>query len=349
MPNALSPMNINKLRTWFLKEKRVFPWRESLDPYAVWISEIMLQQTQASVVVPYFERWMKRFPDALSLASANKEDVVRAWEGLGYYSRARNLQRGAQEIVSRHGGVLPSSLEELLALPGIGDYTAGAILNFAFKKKAPAIDGNVTRVIARFFRLKKDTSLTLVKKEIRDHVEKILPEENPHVISEALIELGALICKKLPRCVDCPLKSECGAYQHGEELELPIQKKREKTVFIERIVIIASHQEKILVKKESEEKVMQDLYEFPFFEKKSSDAYSEARHFFEKELQIDGIFLGHLSLEKHSFTKYRVTLHPFLFKARHAIEVENCTWVPIDDLKNLPFSSGHRRLINKIL
>lgn len=335
-----------QLISWFLQEKRDFPWRGINDPYAVWVSEIMLQQTVASVVIPYFNRWMALFPDTASLAMAAKDDVIKAWEGLGYYSRARNLHLGAQHIQAHHGGVIPSTKEELLAIPGIGEYTAGAILNFAFKKKSPAIDGNVTRVIARFLGIRKEVSS--VKKEIASYVESIIPEKNPQIVSESLIELGALICKKIPECTVCPLRTGCIAYQRGEERELPIVKPREKTVIVDRIVLVIENAGRILIKQESQTKVMQDLYEFPFFEEEG-DRMLNARAFFEKSFGFEGNFVKALPLVKHSFTKYRVTLHSFLYSASTIKPVTGYKWVAFEDLRKLPFSSGHRRLLQSLL
>ena len=338
-------MDIIKLKSWFLKTKRSFPWRGIDNPYAVWVSEIMLQQTLASVVVPYFTRWISLFPDIPSLANASKEDVIKAWEGLGYYSRARNLHAGAKHLLAYNGGVMPSTLDELLRIPGIGDYTAGAILNFAFGKKAPAIDGNVTRVIARILALDKE--VTTVKKEIRLYVETILPETDPHIISEALIELGALVCKKAPECVICPLRQNCNAYQNGQERLLPVVKQREKTIFIDRIVLVIEHKGNILLRKGAHGQIMQDLYEFPFFEEEG-DKESNARRFFETHFNFQGELVKVLKKEKHTFTKYNVTLHPFYFSAKSIHDVEGYVWMPIETLHTLPFSSGHRRLLKPL-
>jgi len=319
-----------------LKEKRAFPWRETSDPYAIWVSEIMLQQTIAIVVVPYFNKWLEKFPTIESLALAPKDDVVKAWEGLGYYSRARNLHAGAQYILEKHAGIMPSTREELLAIPGIGDYTAGAILNFAFKTKSPAIDGNVTRVIARFLAIDREVTLGPVKKEIYSYVDKILPD---HIVSEALIELGALICKKSPDCPKCPLRHECASYLTGVENTIPVLKPRSKAIVLDRTVLIVVHEGHVLLKKEARAKVMQDLYEFPFWERLDAESCF-------KQLKFTGELLKKLPIEKHTFTKYRVTLHPYLFSAETISDGH--LWVPIEDLAKLPFSSGHRRLLVRL-
>ena len=197
--------DIEALKAWFLKEKRDLPWRENASPYWVWVSEVMLQQTQVSVVVPYFIRWMKKFPTISALAAAQCEDVIKTWEGLGYYSRARNLHKGAQTIVSNYNGKLPKTRNELLAIKGLGLYTANAILAFAFKKKAAPVDGNVRRVLARYDGVYESIDKTKVQKEIQSRAEKLLPERQSYLISEALIELGALICKKKTQLCPMPL------------------------------------------------------------------------------------------------------------------------------------------------
>ena len=187
------------LLEWFEANKRVFPWREHPTPYRVWISEVMLQQTRAQVVVSYFDRWMKRFPNVEALAAAPIEEVIKIWEGLGYYSRARNLHKGAQEIVRKHGGRIPNTREALLELPGLGPYTAGAILSFGFHQRATAVDGNVLRVLSRFGWIAEDIGKIAARRKIEALAESLLDEKKPWVSAEALIELGATICLPQPR------------------------------------------------------------------------------------------------------------------------------------------------------
>src|ERR1700722_10190653 len=179
--------DIDSLKDWFVREKRDLPWRENPSPYAVWISEVMLQQTQASVVIPYFERWMARFPTVAVLAEASQGEVIKMWEGLGYYSRVRHLHQAAKDLMYRYAGDLPRTREGLEGIKGIGPYTRGAILSFAFHQKAAAVDGNVLRVLARYFAIEEE--IEKAKKSITELTESILPEEEPWIVMEGLIEL----------------------------------------------------------------------------------------------------------------------------------------------------------------
>ncbi len=252
---------IQQLNDWFLEHQRELPWRENKTPYRVWISEVMLQQTQVAVVIPYFNSWMQKFPTLAALAEASLEEVIKAWEGLGYYSRARNLHKAAQMVMKEFQGELPKTAEELDRLPGFGPYTIGAVLSFAFQKRAPAVDGNVVRVLSRFFASDKDCSQ-------RQHYEEltlsVLTEKEPWVTMEGLIELGAKVCQRTPKCSECPLLEECQAYRQGKTEDFPIKRKRPATICLERQVAIIRCNDEILVRQEKEGKVMAGLYEFPY-------------------------------------------------------------------------------------
>jgi A/G-specific adenine glycosylase len=320
---------------WFLKIQRDFPWRKEKTPYRVWVSEVMLQQTRATVVIPYFERWMKKFPTLNDLAKAKQEDVIKAWEGLGYYSRARNLHAGAVEVLERFQGALPDSKEELLSIKGIGPYTAGAILSFAFEKKAAAIDGNVTRVLSRFF-------ATNQKKEIEEKLLQALPDEGSFIAMEGLIELGALLCTKTPLCELCPLQKECKAYKEDCVDEFPFLKQRAKTIFLHRIVGCIESEGKILVKRVSKGKIMEGLYEFPYVEG------DKGKKDLEKMLGISLTTVTPLGEKIHSFTKYKVYLHPTHYTTSKAVDLIGYKWVLLSELKNLPYPSGHREIADQI-
>ncbi|MBP7075139.1 MAG: A/G-specific adenine glycosylase, partial [Rhabdochlamydiaceae bacterium] len=280
------------MKEWFLSEQRDLPWREDRSPYRVWISEVMLQQTQVAVVIPYFHRWMKKFPTLESLASASQEEVIKAWEGLGYYSRARNLHKAAQYIMTRYQGVIPSSALELQELPGFGPYTVGALRSFAFKQKAAAVDGNVVRVLSRFFASSHDCSKRVPYEEMTC---KVLPEEEPWVVMEGLIELGAQICQKKPKCQECPLMEDCKAYGMGRVLEFPILRKRPSIIQLKRQVALIMSGTSVLIRQEKEKKVMSGLYEFPYA---SLDE--------ELPLKISLDKIADFPVVKHGFTRYDV-------------------------------------------
>jgi A/G-specific adenine glycosylase len=326
-------MDLEPLRRWFEEEKRDFPWRRENTAYRVWISEVMLQQTKASVVIPYFKRWMELFPTVHALAEAPLELVMKAWEGLGYYSRARNLHEVARVIVTDFGGIFPSDREKLAALKGIGPYTVGAILSFAFHKRAPAVDGNVVRVISRLLALQEDGS----RKELYEQaVEKLLPFHEPWVIMEALIELGALVCQKKPSCISCPMQEQCLAYHQGIEETLPVMKKRSESIAIHRNVAIILYNDFVLVRQEAVGKVMGGLYEFPYVEKGQV-----------WDLTVDMQKEKELPVVKHTFTKYRATLYPVVWKVKEKKDIMGYHWVSIARLASIPFSSGHRKICNE--
>lgn len=319
-----------KLKEWFLDNQRDLPWRQNRTPYRVWISEVMLQQTQVAVVLPYYLRWMQKFPTVESLAAASLEEIIKAWEGLGYYSRARNLHRAAKQIVEVYGGILPRDRKLLAELPGFGPYTVGAVLSFAFYQKAPAVDGNAIRVLARYFGSERVAS-------DRSHFESlalsILPDLEPWVVMEAVIELGATVCKKRPLCQECPLLDGCRAYRDGSFERLPLKKPMARAVFLERKVAIIEWGDEVLVRQEKGKRVMEGLYEFP---------YTSLNQDF--DLGLDIIKDRDLPLVKHGFTKYNVTLYPAIYRAKEKKIVEGFEWRSKKNLEELPFSSGHRRI-----
>ncbi len=324
------------LRDWFEENKRNFPWRGNPSPYAVWVSEVMLQQTQASVVVPYFERWMARFPTIEALAAAPIEEVIKLWEGLGYYSRARNLHEGAKFLVEHHNSNLPSDPKLLAEVKGLGPYTIGAILSFAFHKKAAALDGNVARVISRFFCIEEPIDLPSVQKRLREKVEELLPDTEPWVIMEALIELGATVCTRRPACADCPLRDDCRAYHLGKAEQLPKKKQRTSITLLEREVLLINHQEAFLVQQHRGKKVMSGLYEFPYVDRGLSDTFYPGKLHHCKNLKT----------VTHTFTRYKSQLFPSLWIAEEKREIEGFQWLALEKLPTLPFSSGHRQILN---
>ena len=320
-------LDLQPLSAWFRREKRDLPWRIAPTPYAVWVSEVMLQQTQVKTVIPYFLRWMEQFPTVRDLAEAPLEAVIKAWEGLGYYSRARNLHEGAKTCLRHYRGQLPK--EHLDQIKGIGPYTKGAILSFAFHEKAAAIDGNVRRVLSRL--LARDPSSEEMEKILLD----ALPDHKPWESMEALIELGATLCMKKPTCSLCPLRHQCRAYSRGEVDLFPQKKKTVAVTKIVRHALILKAEEHLLLKKIEAGQIMAGLWEFPYFES------TFPKHF-------NGLSLHTakpLSPVTHTFTRYKATLFAYLMETPKIFPVETCLWVPLKDVEELPFSSGHRRLL----
>jgi A/G-specific adenine glycosylase len=334
---------IERLKSWFAQTKRPLPWRENVTPYRVWISEVMLQQTQAAVVIPYFLKWMEKFPDIKTLAQAPFEEVLKCWEGLGYYSRARALHKGAQTLFQEFGSRLPNSEEALLKIQGIGPYTAGAILNFAFHQPTPALDGNVMRVLSRFWGEEREVDMPKVQKEMREAVAAFLPKNEGWIVSEALIELGALVCQRRARCSDCPLKSACCAYRDQRQEELPKKRPRAKAVLLKRSVAVISFQDLFFVQKGEKGKVMQDLYQFPFLDLVLT-CPEELTTAFSQSLGLPLEYRAELLNQHHTFTKYRVELYPHALKVKENTDLEG-EWYSIEKLRQLPFSSGHKRIL----
>lgn len=330
------------LDCWFLENKRDFPWRESITPYRVWVSEVMLQQTRAQVVIDYFERWMAVFPDLATLAAAPIEQVIKMWEGLGYYSRARNLHAGARQIKQQFDGIFPSTPEDLLKIRGLGPYTVAAILSFAFHQRAVAIDGNVLRVIARYAWIGEDILKVATKRKITAFVEPFLSKEQPWVTMEALIELGATVCTPKPRCAVCPMQRNCQAYSKGQVDVLPIKSSTLKTEKITRGVAVIESEGFILVRKNGVGQVMADLCEYPYFEGKDS-SFSVLQEL--EKLGIQANFVKNLASVKHSFTRFLATLYPFYFWTEHRLELDGYAWVSAEQLQSMPFSSGHRKIV----
>jgi A/G-specific adenine glycosylase len=335
VPTVQENMDLKALKEWFNEEKRDLPWRKKPSPYAVWISEIMLQQTLSAVVSAYFEKWMQTFPTLESLALASLDEVMKAWEGLGYYSRARNLHTSAQIILEQFGGELPSKREELEKLKGFGPYTVGAVLSFAFHQRAAAVDGNVIRVISRLLSVWEDASR---KKIFEDHVLSILPEDEPWVLMEALIELGAQICQKKPKCDLCPLQEKCLAYKEGSTSLLPIKKKPAKMIRLSRDVAVVIYKKELLLRKEELGKVMGGLYEFPYVPKGSSWDFDLPL----KEIKV-------LPKVKHGFTKFSAELYPTVYRIEEKKNVDGYEWINIEEIEKLPFSSGHRRILKEVM
>lgn len=323
-----------KLRKWFFFNRRALPWRENPSPYEVWISEVMLQQTQVSVVIPYFKKWMELFPTISALAEAPIEKVIKAWEGLGYYSRARNLKSGAEYLCRQHDGELPENYRDLKEVKGLGPYTIGAILSFAFKEKVPAVDGNVLRVLSRFFAIEDPIDKGKTQKRIRDLCFSLLPDDEPWIIMEALIELGALVCQKKAKCNECPLRDQCLGRTKADLL--PIKSKKEKTVHLHRDVAVIYSGKELLLQKGKEGKVMADLWEFPYFDRGSN---------IEDILGISLTPKRALQEMSHGFTRYKAFLYPHLYEGKKT-PLLNYFWVPFDRVMKIPFSSGHRRIIH---
>ena len=253
------------LLSWYDANKRSLPWRGTHDPYQVWVSEVMLQQTRVAAVLPYYRRWMEALPTVQALAEASEERLMKLWQGLGYYSRARNLQKAARIITSDYGGVFPEQPEALLKLPGVGDYTAGAIASIAFGQPVPAVDGNVLRLAARVAGIREDIMNPAVRKSFRERMGTALSRERPGEYNQALMDLGATVClpNGAPECGRCPLSAFCEARRLGIQDQLPVRTKKAKRRVEEMTVYLLLREGKTALRRRSEQGLLAGLWEFP--------------------------------------------------------------------------------------
>jgi len=338
---------MEELRAWFLEEKRPFPWRAARTPYRVWISEVMLQQTQSARVIPYFERWMARYPDIQTLARAPLSSVLKMWEGLGYYSRARALHQAARMIVEAFSGSLPSDPEALRSLPGMGPYTVAAVRAFGFSARACAVDANVARVLARFFEIRTEIYSPKARRALEDKGFALLPRKRPWEVAEAFIELGACLCTpRLPRCHECPLARQCQAARHKTTHLIPVKAPRVhyKRLFREVAVILCG--EEVLLRQCQKGEIMHSLWEFPYFEVEEEGKESaKVEQMIQSELVCRAVFYSQLDPVAQSFTRFRVTLFPKIFRAEEKRKIRGYQWKKLKSCSNLAFSSGHKKII----
>ena len=342
------------LLAWYRKHQRDLPWRRTQNPYAIWVSEIMLQQTQVATVIPYYRRFLKSFPTAKKLAAAREQTVLKAWEGLGYYSRARNLHQAAKRIVSDFAGTLPANAEELHRLPGIGRYTAGAIASIAFGLDEPVLDGNVVRVFCRVFLIRKNPKETPVHKKLWTIAQELLPKGKASLFNQALMDLGATVCTpKNPHCDLCPLKKHCKARAKNLQESLPT---KAKTVPVPHYDIGAGviwKGKKILVAQRKPEGLLGGLWEFPGGkrEKKESLKHCVAREIRE-ELQVNVKVVRLLKTVRHAYSHFRITLHAFeceyVSGRPKAIGCSSWKWVTLDEMDDYPFPRANQKILEAL-
>lgn len=351
----------DKLTTWFTAHQRILPFRENKDPYRIWISEIMLQQTQVDTVLPYYNRFMVSFPTVFHLAEANEDIVYKHWEGLGYYSRAKNLLKCAQELVREYDGLFPVDYHSAVRLPGIGPYTAGAVLSIAYDQKIPAVDGNVMRVISRLYALNDDIAALKTRKQIEEKVLSLIPK-NAGDFNQGLMELGALICTPYnPKCDQCPLAEECIAYSMGLQNQLPIKTKKSASQTIEVATGIPKCGNRYLLIK-NQDGLLSGLWGFPLAEGPSKSA---ARENLIKIVTEDyGCFIeGHelCGTAKHIFTHktWNITIYTLIVgsiakdagSASLAMDRQRNTeirWVKKEEIAGLAISSAFKKVLKHI-
>ena len=345
----------DRLLAWYRQHARDLPWRRTRDPYAVWVSEVMLQQTQVTRVVSFYERWMQRFPTVQALAAAPLDEVLKLWEGLGYYARARQLHRAAHVVVEQYGGRLPDSVEALQALPGIGPYTAGAIASIAFGRRTAALDGNVKRVLARLFGLEVPVNTSAGTRALWEVAEALLPEEEVGTWNQALMELGATVClPRAPRCLLCPWQELCVARQAGREHELPRRAPRKQRPHYQVTAgLIWNARGELLIARRPEDKMLGGLWEFPGGKCRPGETLEAClKRELREELDIEVEVGERVAVVEHHYSHFSITLHAFHCAhtggTPRALQVAEWRWVRPEALEQFAWSAADRRIIEAL-
>jgi len=342
------------LLSWFTEKRRLLPWRESSDWYKIWISEVMLQQTQVEQVIPYYLRFIGKFSNVNKLAVAAEEEVLKVWEGLGYYSRARNLHHSAKIIVNEYESRLPCNLNELQKLPGFGPYTSNAVLSIAFNQPYGVVDGNVKRVISRLFALSGDIRKSASHKKIQKLMDSLLPPGKPGLFNEAMMELGGLVCQPTrPGCTECPLKRYCQAYQQGIENDLPYRSKREKIPTYESVAVIIKCGDEYLLVKRGPEGMLGGMWEFPTFRlQKDVTIKKLEKSLFSKQPDNQTIQKKYWPPINHSYTHFKLILHSVLMiNVRPDFTLngyKESRWKSLEALKKLPLHKAIWKVLERV-
>jgi A/G-specific adenine glycosylase len=353
----MTPSNVvHKLLAWYAQSARPLPWRRTRDPYAIWVSEVMLQQTQVKTVLPYWERWMRELPTIKALAAAKPQKLHKLWEGLGYYTRVRNLQRAARIVWSQHDGRFPRDFEDVLALPGIGRYTAGAICSIAFNQPRPLLDGNVMRVLARLYGIGGDPRAGRANARLWQLAEALVttaagsgkPRACSH-FNQSLMELGALVCTpKQPQCGACPVSESCIARRQGRAEQLPRRRRHPAPVARSFAAFVAQKGNLFLVRQRPAGVVNAHLWEFPNVELVAEDA--DLKRAAREALGARATELRHFATVKHSITRYRITLKAYQIAGPRGAELKGIRgrWLSKQALARLPLTSAHKRILQSL-
>lgn len=338
---------------WYHRHRRDLPWRQTRNPYDIWVSEIMLQQTRVETVIPYYHRFLSQFPTIRALAEADLQDVLKAWENMGYYSRARHLHLAARKIMDQFEGEIPETLEGLISLPGVGSYTAAAILSIAYGERVPAVDGNVRRVVCRLFLIRDAIDLSGTRRRIHEIAERMVPIEAPGSFNQALMDLGATICTpRKPSCAGCPVHSLCKAYRRGCQETLPVAKKRGPLPHRHvTAAIIADKMGRFLIVQRPPRGLLGGLWKFPGGMKEPAETPEEAlkRSVYE-ETGVQVMVKRELIAVKHAYTHFRITLRAYhcarLSGKPRPLGCAHWRWAGHRDFSQFPLSKADRKIID---
>ncbi len=345
MPNTFS----QDLLKWYDKHKRDLPWRKTKDPYHIWVSEIMLQQTTVNAVIPYFERWLKTYPTITKLAQTPIQEVLKSWQGLGYYNRARNLHKAVGLVVTNYGGKLPQEPDLVRALPGFGPYTTASVLSIAFDQPLVIIDANVRRLVMRLLSIQAHAD-TKQDKTIHDYLSKVIPSQRAGDFNQALMEMGALICRtKEPLCNICPLRKFCKAYLQGIQELIPTPKKK-VIKDVDAVIAIIEYKGKYLIQQRPSTGLLADLWEFPGGKVESRESTLNAlKRELQEELGVNLTHHKHLFDVTHSYTQFRVKLKVFEVKVSPNPKVTKTRlWISKSNLNRYPMPSGSAKILERL-
>lgn len=340
------------LLEWYARNARNLPWREHLDPYSIWISEIMLQQTRVNTVIPYYTKWMAKFPDIIHLAKATEEQVLVVWEGLGYYSRARNIHRSAQIISLKFDGKIPDNIKDLIQLPGIGRYTAGAVASIAFNLDEPTLDANIRRIFARVFNIEENLETSKGKKNIWALIRNELPSGKARDFNQALMDLGATIClSRNPLCNACPLFEFCQARENGVQEKRPVLRSKKSKPNYTYLAAIIKHEDKFLLIRRPSKGLLGGLWEFPNF-RVSVELKKPEEQLAGMILKRMGFLISPSSQQgvyKHSYTHFKQTMLTYLCTAEtNSVLDQTGNWVSCNRFSDFPMGKIARMISNSI-
>lgn len=343
------------LLNWFALNQRDLPWRRSRDPYRIWVSEIMLQQTRVETVRPYYERWFQLFPNIESLAGAPEEQVLKAWEGLGYYSRARNLHSAAREVVATYGGTVPDDPDAVSELKGVGPYTAGAVLSIAYNRPVPAVDGNVMRLFARLFLIEDDIAQPATRQGMEALALGLIPAGQAGNFNQALMELGALVCSPAsPKCLACPVAEYCGALAEGRQERLPVKSKAKAPRPVDVVAGVIWHGDRLLLTRRPPDGLLGGLWEFPGGERPAEvtgeqSLHGQMRDRFGLELAVE----AHLANVRHVFSHLVWDLNAYTARTLPGSpvppETDDVRWVTPAEISRYPLPVAHQKIAAALL
>ena len=340
-----------QLLEWYKRNHRELPWRDTDNPYHIWVSEVMLQQTQVNTVIPYYHKFIKRFPSIKSLAESDMQDVLKVWEGLGYYARARNFHRAVRIVLKEYDGNIPRKIEAFQKLPGVGDYIASAVSSIAFRQPYAVVDGNVKRVLARVFLVESPVNGSDSHKAFKKNADQLLDPERPGIFNQAVMELGALVCRpKNPLCDHCPLEKICCAFRRGQVAEFP-KKNPKKSIPLYYIAVgVVYKNDRVLITQRKPEGLLGGLWEFPGGKiKKGEGAHQACVREIKEEVNLVVDIESSVTRVKHAYTHFKIIMDVFRCnylsgRVRRKGPVAHC-WVQLKDLEKYPFPKANHKFI----